>query len=197
MLPIGERLVRKTAPAVDAVTLAECKAHMRITSSADDTYLQGVLDAALSFVDAQGALGRAMVTQVWYQWADANPGSVRLLLGPVQSVDGVSYYDADGALQSATLSDFAVRGTPDATTIAPKAGFSWPSAQSRDDAIRIEYTAGFGDAGSDVPAGVRHAVKLLVAHWEQQRQQGVDAAMYDLPFGFNELIAAERRSFYG
>ena len=36
--------------------------------------------------------------------------------------------------------------------------------------IEIAVTAGFGDAGSDVPEPVRQALLLLIAHWYEQRE---------------------------
>ena len=37
-------------------------------------------------------------------------------------------------------------------------------------AFEVAFTAGFGDEATDVPAPIRHALKLLVAHWFEHRE---------------------------
>lgn len=190
-------LVRVTAPAASPISLAEAKAQMRVEGTDDDTIIQRLIDAAVAFVDVQGVLGFAMITQTWGQWIGQSPGTVMLSLGPVQSVSAVKYYDTDGALQTATLSDFNVFGTPNRTTVSPKSGKAWPVTQMRDDAIKIEYVIGYGDAASDVPQTVRHALMMLVAHWYENRETSSEKQMVDLPYGFSEMIGIERNAWYG
>jgi uncharacterized phiE125 gp8 family phage protein len=72
-----------------------------------------------------------------------------------------------------------------AQQISPKSGFNWPVTQIRDDAIKIEYVIGYGDAASDVPQTVRHALMMLVAHWYENRETSRMDKM-ETPFGFEE-----------
>lgn len=185
------------APATTPISLAEVKTQLRIETSDDDTMLSRLINVAVAYVDVKGVLGAGMITQKWGQWLANNPGTVTLALGPVQSVTAVKYYDEAGVLQTDTLSNYEVFGTSTSTTIAPKSGFSWPSAQSRPDAIRIEYEIGYGDAASDVPDTLRHALLMLVAHWYENREQTTSDRMAEVPFGFNELVGIERGRWYG
>ena len=43
-------------------------------------------------------------------------------------------------------------------------------------AFEVAFTAGYGDEASDVPAPIRHALKLLVAHWFEHREPVVVGA---------------------
>ena len=43
-------------------------------------------------------------------------------------------------------------------------------------AFEVAFTAGYGDEASDVPAPIRHALKLLVAHWFEHREPVVIGA---------------------
>lgn len=197
MLSPQYSLVRVTAPTVSPISLAEAKAQMRVEGSDDDTVIQRLIDSAVSFVDVQGALGRAMITQTWGQWLSPNPGTVLLMLGPVQSVSAIKYYDLNGDLQTATLSDFNVFGTPNRITVSPKPGKAWPTTQTRDDAIKIEYVVGYGSTSASVPQTVRHALMMLVAHWYENRETTSEKQMMDLPYGFTDMIGMERNQWYG
>lgn len=190
-------LVRVSAPAALPISVAEAKAQMRVEGNDDDTIIERLVNAAVAFVDVQGVLGRAMITQTWGEWLAPNPSTVMLSLGPVQSVSAIKYYDVDGVLQTATLADFNVFGTPNRITITPKTGKAWPTTQTRDDAIKIEYVIGYGNAASDVPQTVRHALLMLVAHWYENRETTQEKQMQDLPYGFMEMMNIERNSWYG
>ena len=171
---------------------------MRVEHSDDDTIIGQFVSAAIAFVDVNGALGKAMITQTWGEWLPSNLSTVRLTLGPVQSVSAVKYYDTNNSLQTDTLSNYLVLGTPSFTTIKPKAGFSWPTTFDRDDAIKIEYAIGYGDAASDVPQTIRQALLLLVAHMYENREiELVGTSSKTLPFGFDAMIDQERSSWYG
>lgn len=189
-------LVRVTAPAETPITLAEAKTHLRVDSSAEDAYIAGLIAAAVALCDAQGTLGRAMVTQTWSKWVPQSPGIVRIGMGPFISLTGVDYYDADNAIQSATLSDFEVRLDGDFVNIRPKSDKVWPNAYIRDDSIKFTFTAGFG-AAADVPDGIKHALLMLVGHWYQNREAVNDASLKEVPMAVEALLGNERVGWYG
>jgi uncharacterized phiE125 gp8 family phage protein len=190
-------LVRVTAPAALPISVAEAKTQMRVEGNDDDTIIERLVNAAVAFVDVQGVLGRAMITQTWGEWLAPNPSTVMLSLGPVQSVSAIKYYDIDGVLQTATLADFNVFGTPNRITITPKTSKAWPITQTRDDAIKIEYVVGYGSTSASVPQTVRHALLMLVAHWYENRETTQEKQMQDLPYGFMEMMNIERNTWYG
>ena len=191
-------LVRVTAPSALPISVAEAKAQMRVEGNDEDTIIERLINAAVAFVDVQGVLGFAMITQTWGQWVGPNPGTVMLSLGPVQSVSAIKYYDINGTLQTATLANFNVFGTPNRITISPKTGYAWPVTQTRDDAIKIEYVIGYGATSASVPQTVRHALMMLVAHWYENRENElIGTISKTLPFGFDDILNIERNSWYG
>lgn len=189
-------LIRSAAPASEPVTLAEAKAHCRVDFTDDDDLIGGLVSAAVAQVDAQGILGRAMVTQDWAQWEPQSPGWVKLDLGPFQSLVSVEYYDADGVLQTATLSDFETRLSGDFVIVKPKDNAAWPNADARPDAIKITYRVGYG-AASDVPSNIKQAILMMVAHWYENREAASEAKMMEVPMGVEYLLGNERVGWYG
>lgn len=187
-----------TAPSALPLSLAEAKAQMRVEHSDDDALINRLIAVAVAYVDVQGALGAAMITQIWGQWVGQNAGTVRLLLGPFQAVTAVKYYDIDNALQTATLSNFQIVGTKNNKTISPKTGFNWPTTFQRDDAIKIEYRIGFGNASTDVPQNIRHAMLMLIGfHYENRENELIGTISKTLPFGFEEMLGQSRNHWYG
>lgn len=190
-------LQRTSAPAVTPVSLTEAKAHLRVDGSDEDTLISSLIDAAVAHLDATGVLGRAMVTQSWAQWVNQAPGWVTLKVGPFQSLTSVQYYDTDNALQTATLSDYETRLDGDFVIVKPKTGYTWPAAYTRQDAIKITYVAGYGDAATDVPQSIRQAILLLIGHWHEHRTAAAEATITEVPMAVDALIGVERVGWYG
>ena len=197
-LPLQHRLELTTGPTNEPISIAEAKRHMRVEHSDDDIFIGSLIQVAVNYVDATGALGKGMITQTWSEYFGPNLSTVRLSLGPVQSVSSIQYYDANNTLQTDTLSNYYVIGTKGYITIYPKSGYTWPTVFNREDAIKITYVIGFGDTAASVPATVKHALKMLVAHYYENRENeliGVNSKT--IPYGIDALLNTERNSWYG
>jgi len=194
----AQHALELVTPAVaNPILLSEAKAQLRVEHNDDDVIIARLINVATSYVDAQGALGACMMTQTWGQWLGQNPGTVTLLLGPVQSVSAVKYYDVNNALQTDTLSNYNVLGTQTRKIVAPKNGFNWPTTFQRDDAIQIQYVCGYGGTSHSVPQNVRHALMMLVAHLYENREATQGDKLISVPFGFDEMLGQSRGHWYG
>jgi uncharacterized phiE125 gp8 family phage protein len=182
-----------TAPAVTPIDLAEAKAHCRVYYNDDDSYLTTLIAAAVGLVDAQGMLGRCMINQTWAEYFPNAPGEVRLSMTPFASLTSVKFLDDAGVYQTATLANFETYRSGEFVYLRPKEGSEWPEADIRKDAYEITYVAGFGATATSVPAGLRHAIKMIVGYWYANRASGGD----ELPLPAKVLIEQERVSWYG
>lgn len=180
-----------TAPSASPVTLTEQKDQSRVDFTADDTPLQFYVDAATDYLDGEpGALGRAIMPQVWdwrvTEWA----ACIVIPLPPTRSIVEVAYLHSAGGSPSETVvsaSDYRlIPGTPAAVFF--KESFSWPALIAEPQNVRIRMNAGYADAAS-VPDKVKQAIRLLAEHWYAHRSSvEVGAIPADVPQTVQMLI---------
>ena len=191
-------LVRPTAPTLEPVTLDEAKTHCVITSTDDDTFIGNLITTAREKVESD--TNRSLITQTWEQYLDcfpwntpgAWPAAILLEPAPLQSVTSLTYIDTDGATQTLTEGvDFTVDTKSEPARIVPFYGTSWPSTRAVPNAVTITIVTGFGDAPSDVPERFKQAMKLLISHWNENREAIITGTMVEkVPFGYENIIAS-------
>lgn len=170
-----------TPPAVEPVSLAEAKRHLRVESDDEDAYLADLIVAARAHVEA--VAGRKLATQVWRRYA-AGRQPVPLLVGPVQRVEAVTVYDAHGHAAALEPADWTL--WDECLALAP--------GVSAGNGVEIDVVAGYGDAPADVPPTLRRAILLLVAHgYEFRGAVAPDDQPVAIPPGFDALVAPHRR----
>ncbi len=159
------QLTRSVAPAVDLVTLAEAKAHLRVEHSAEDTLIQDYTTAAIELLDGRyGTLGRALVNQTWILKLPCFPASrvIELPLPPLVSVTDIKYNDTASAEQTMTATDYTVQADHFVGRIVLGSDKSWPSTDNEVDAVTITYVAGFGATSAAVPAAIKAAARVII-----------------------------------
>ena len=186
-------LVLTTAPAAEPISLAEAKAHLRIDADDEDALIASLIAAARMFVERN--LGVALITQDWSYFLDFWPRStcVTLPVLPVQAVDAVTLHDAQGGASVLDAESYAVDvlSTPARLVLKSAA----PAVVTRElNAFEIAFAAGYGDEASDVPAPIRQALTLLVAHWFERREPVVlGASAQEVPATVAGLLLPYRR----
>lgn len=187
------RPIRTAAPALRVVDIDEAKAHLRVDVTDEDDLIEGLVLAAEGRLDGwSGLLGRCMINQTWRasysSWCWPH---MELPFPDVSSVV-VSYFDSDGVEQSVSDVHYGLIETAGGTAIEWRSSFSAPSLQSRSDAIRVSLVAGFGATPEDVPADLRHAIKLMIGGWYENREEsviGVSVASLPLSLSAESLIS--------
>lgn len=178
------------APLAEPVTLAEAKAALRLDHDTEDDLIGGLIRAAREEVEA--ACGLALIDQSWRLTLDRLPRSGRVLLRrhPVREVLSVTVYGRDGEASLADPASYQLDGKSRPARlhfhVIPAPGVAM-------NGIEIDFAAGFGEAGTDVPDLLKRAMLALVAHWFEFRASfGAGDQPVSFPPGYERLIAPWR-----
>lgn len=176
-----------TQPATEPITLAEVKTQLGIKTAdtlSDATITRRIKEARLF---AEKYCQRAIITQTQEVRQDCFPassGAIKLPYPNLLSIVSIKYIDTDGVEQTWPSSNYAIDNYKLIGSVAPVYGVSWPSTRGESNAVRIQYTCGYGPAASDVPDLLREAILLLVGHWmnfQPQAESGVVVSR--VPYG--------------
>ena len=185
-----------TAPTAEPVDLADAKSHLKVEFTEDDGLITGLLTAATQY--AEDFTGRKFCTSTWRQTFDEFPGCdgiIRLARSPVQSVSTITYVDTAGTTQTLSSTLYQVDKTCEPTRIIPAYGQIWPCTRCQMATVNITFVAGYG-AARDVPEGIKHAIKLLVANWYEMREPVVAGQVSKVPLGVEMLLYQFRTGEY-
>jgi len=179
-------------PAVEPVTLADAKAFLRVAHDDDDDAIATLIAAARGHIEAQTR--RALISQRWRLVRDAWPagGHIAALPVPLVAIAAARVLDEDGAPQAIDLDAFTMDAAA-APAIIAFAPWSLAAPGRRTGGIEIDIDAGYGEEPGDVPEPLRQAIRLLTAHWYENRGLiAVGHAVAVLPVTVAALIAPYR-----
>lgn len=155
-------------PAIEPVTLAEAKAHLRLTGSDDDDYVAAMITAARLHVES--ATRRLLIDQTWRFYRDDWPpgGRLDLPIAPVTAITAVTVYDDAGEPTVLAPGSWLL----DAAAVPARLVFTAPRPEPGRpiNGIEIDVVAGYGASGLAVPQPLRLAIMTLVARWYEDRE---------------------------
>lgn len=154
--------------AVEPITLAEAKEHLRVVIPDDDVYISGLIVAART--TAEGKLKRTIVQRRRVARFSGWGVRARLLKPPVISVDNVGYYDETGGevMLDAGRYYLAQDDEDGVPYVEFRAGEVYPLLDRRAHPITVYYTAGY--APGEVPASVVQWIKLAIGTMYNNRE---------------------------
>lgn len=177
-----------TGAAVDQdtiITVADLKAHMRVTHTAEDTLISALRSAAISWVEEHCNIKLGSYTARGYL-----PGFYNsyIPIGPVTAITEVKY-------QTTADKDYATDLTALGASLFFTDEISQPARIAFRDAptvyeyalspVVVTFTAGY----TTMPAPVLQAVRLLVAHMYENRQEEITGTISTrLKFGLEALL---------
>ena len=165
-----------TAPAVEPVTLAEVKSHLRLTTTAAEaaayTTEDDLLDRLITVarVQAEQETGRRFITQTLTYYLKQWPAErfIRIPYPPLQSAV-VTYRLTDDDDYDETLStaDVDIASEPGRIVLQPNE--SWPSGTLyTDKPIKVVFVCGYGLAVA-VPENIKSAILLKISDMYENR----------------------------
>lgn len=206
----GKRLISLTNSATDYVSLSEAKAHLRVTSSSDDTYITSLIKMAL---DACGNyLGYSVIKGSARYGFDSfvglpsliNPlngtslpsGNYLRVPSRVLSVDALYYVNDSNAVTAFDSADWIDSPDPLGTYVRDIYIVTAPNSLT-DDRTKylVEVTEGFelpaatSDQGEKFPDAIKFAALLLVGQYYDNRASITSSSgMKPLDFGLHYLL---------
>jgi uncharacterized phiE125 gp8 family phage protein len=190
-----------TAPVAEPVTLAEAKAHCRVDTSTDDTYIGTLITAAREWVEEY--LDRAVVHQRLTMRLDAFPYEIELPRPPMATAGTttavvLTYTLGDESTTTLAEANYRVDRSSTPGVVRQLRAGTWPANLDDYNAVTVTWWAGYGASGSSVPAAIRHAILMLVSHWYEARGATVStgAVPQDVPFGVESLLDSMRWGSY-
>jgi uncharacterized phiE125 gp8 family phage protein len=197
-------LTRQTAPAVEPVTLAEAKAHLRVDTATDDAYIGSLITAAREWVEQY--LDRTLVHTQWVMRFDRFPPDgthdIELPRPPMATAGTTTAVALTFTYENGTTSTYSTAsyrvdrdGVPG--TVKTLYGQTWPPHLQDDNAISVTWWGGYGASGTSVPAAIRHAMLMLVAHWYEYRGAVLTGTISkEIEFAVKSLLDSQRWGSY-
>ena len=167
-----------TGPAVEPLTLSECKQFLRVDHASDDTLISAMQVSAREWVETYTR--RALCTQTidfrYAGWPIIGDPLV-VPYAPLQSITSISYIDEDQVNQTLAASQYVVRAQagPRAGrgTIEIADGVTLPTLSTQPDRpVTVRAVVGYGSA-PQVPDGIKSAIYLLLGDLYEQRQETI------------------------
>jgi len=181
------KIKRTSQPDSEPVTLSEAKQHLRVVNSDEDDYIQSLIQTARE--DCEKYQNRSYYTQTWKLVFDELQNDIiELPRPPVQSIDSIVVIDSDGTSNDVTDYDTDFISEPARLKIN-----NYPNVELAElNALQITYIAGYSNV-SDIPQNVKHAMKLAIGHWYNERETSVvGTSAQELPYGVKHLLDKDR-----
>lgn len=193
-----------TAPENEPVTVAEASRHLRLNDSTlqaeEYPLVESLITSARQAIEgARGWLGRALITQTWELVLDEFPcDEIRIPLPPLQTIVSIKYDDVNGVEQTVSSANYIVDAYSEPARVVPISTFFWPATKDKINAVRVRFTAGYGDDPEDVPAPIRSGMLLMIGNlYENRYTVGIGGTVNEIPMVIDALLAPYRIWSFG
>lgn len=188
------RLTVTTAPAVEPISVAELKTHLKIIGTDEDADLATYILMARE--QAEIFCRRAIITQgLTLRLAKfPNIAQIELPRPPLASVTSLKYYNLSNVLTTVSAQTiYEVINDDLVGSIVLRDGQSWPTdVFIRTDAVEIIYSAGYGVAAA-VPASLKMGIRKLASHHKEMAIPYVTGTIVtEVPHNFKHLFWSYR-----
>jgi uncharacterized phiE125 gp8 family phage protein len=208
MMTSGWALRRTVDPPIEPLSVEEGKVQCEIDEDITDRddligrYIKAARELAEEFTR------RTFIESTWRLTAQtwpydicnyASDYAIVLPRGPILAVTSISYLDNDGTRTYLEAADYYLADDDEPARLYPAYQTLWPTARLQQGSIEIIYRAGYPSAGSPadaegVPAIVKQAISMLVAHWFNNAREDsiVGTIVSPAPHGFYDTLQSLR-----
>jgi uncharacterized phiE125 gp8 family phage protein len=172
----------------EPLSLDGAKAHLKITSSDEDTSISSMIADARRCIE--GRTGLVLTPRQVEECFDSLPEVLALSSWPIRTIVSISYVDPNGADQSIASGQYraSIKKRPARLTAAVNS--VWPFVAAVPSAVTVTVDAGYANP-ADVPETIIRAMKLLVGHYYSNREavvSGERAVAVELPMAVETLL---------
>lgn len=181
-----------TPPQAEPLTLAQVKEHLRLDGSDEDALLLSLIKTARDHLERQ--TGLCLTQQSFRLYLDAWPDGdvIQIAKGPVQAIEKILVFDDAGDPIDISGIDRMLDGEARPARLWLRQP---PLPGQPLNGIEIDFTAGFGQSGVDVPDTLKRAMLIHIAHMFAFRGAVSPADQpAGVPAGYDRLIGPFRRT---
>lgn len=182
-----------TKPTIEPVTLTEVREHLRIDALDEDGLILSFIEAATDYCEE--LQNRAYIDQTWDLTLDVFPNGdiINIPLPPLQGVSSVTYYGPGETEYTMTTTSYVVDTNSEPGRLSLAYNEVWPNETLRPvNGVVIRFVAGYGSVATAVPNMAKQAIKLMVGHMFEHRENTEIKVLEKIPDGVFDLLAFER-----
>jgi uncharacterized phiE125 gp8 family phage protein len=193
-------LVRSVPPAVEPVTLAEAKAHLRVDISTDDALIASIIKAAREWCEEY--LNRSLVHTQWTMRMDSFPGEF-VLPRPPMAMSGtvtattITYTIETQSVETLDPATYRVDRHDTPGRIRVVYAGTWPAHLFDQNSVTATWWGGYGADGTSVPAAIRSAMLMIISSlYEHRTAVATGTISKEIEFGVKSMLDAHRWGSY-
>lgn len=157
-----------TAATAEALTLDEARDQLRITHTAEDYYLNGLIPRARELFQAR--TGHCLMPTTYELTLQKFAYAIELKMPPIISITSVKYTDVDGAEQTLASTEYVLDNTsPLRGYVVHDVDVTYPDIYTGINGVRVRYQAGYATAAL-VPGVIKQWMLMQISNWFNNRQ---------------------------
>lgn len=173
----------------EPVSVNDLKTHLRIDSTSEDSYLEGLLKVARQ--SAESITHRQLIPAGFALTADQfGAFELRPPLLNTSNIS-ISYVDSTGGTTTVSSTVYELHDDGDGPAILTTAyGQSWPTPQSVKGAVTVSYQAGYtssttlATAANPIPESIGHWIKMVAGSMYEHREAVEPGMNTQVPYKF-------------
>ena len=171
-------------PVVEPVSVADAKAHCRIDTNTDDSYIAALISAAREYCETY--MDETLIDSQYVMRLDAFPAVIELPRPPMSQTPArtavsITYVTGEaGGTATLSTTDYRIDRDSKPGTLRTLYAGSWPSHLLDYGSVTVTWWGGRGEDGSKVSPRVKAAILMLVGQWYERRMAADAASMSEI-----------------